>query len=353
MSETQTLVAESADRLFGDLCTKETLDAAEAGAWPERLWAEIEAAGFPAALAVGGPDEVPELEVAAAILRAAGHHAAPVPLAETMLGGYLLSASGLAVPEGPLSVAPLGTEETLRLGVDDGQARLGGTASRVPFAARAARIVIVARANDGWSVAALDPARCELRPGSNYAGEPREEVSLDGVTLPLAETAPLTSSLSVERIELLATLLRTVLMAGALDRVLDLSARYASERVQFGRPIARFQVIRQQLAVLAGEVAAADMASRAAVAAAGGDGLDFAVAAAKLRVGEAAGRAAAIAHQVHGAIGFTHEHTLHHVTRRLWSWRDELGSESEWAERLGREVAGRGAEALWPLITRA
>ncbi|MCG8558673.1 MAG: acyl-CoA dehydrogenase, partial [Hyphomicrobiales bacterium] len=74
------------------------------------------------------------------------------------------------------------------------------------------------------------------------------------------------------------------------------------------------------------------------------------VASAKIRVGEAAGEGAAIAHQVHGAIGFTQEHILHRYTRRLWGWRDEFGSESVWAVQLGRRVAAEGADALWPML---
>ena len=75
------------------------------------------------------------------------------------------------------------------------------------------------------------------------------------------------------------------------------------------------------------------------------------VAIAKVRVGEAAGAGAAIAHQVHGAMGFTYEHTLHHSTRRLWAWREEFGNETLWAERLGGMVAARGADELWPFVT--
>jgi len=75
------------------------------------------------------------------------------------------------------------------------------------------------------------------------------------------------------------------------------------------------------------------------------------VAVAKVRVGEAAGNGAAIAHQVHGAMGFTYEHSLHHSTRRLWAWREEFGNEAVWAARLGRMVAERGADGLWPFIT--
>jgi acyl-CoA dehydrogenase len=128
---------------------------------------------------------------------------------------------------------------------------------------------------------------------------------------------------------------------------------YARERIQFGRPIGQFQAMQQEIAVLAGDAAAAQAAADAAAAALdlddGGDVL--AVAVAKARVGEAAGRASKIAHQVHGAIGFTHEHALHHRTRRLWAWRDECGSESWWAERVGEAVLAAGDCGLWPLLT--
>jgi acyl-CoA dehydrogenase len=74
------------------------------------------------------------------------------------------------------------------------------------------------------------------------------------------------------------------------------------------------------------------------------------IATAKIRVGEAATTGSAIAHQTHGAMGFTYEHSLHHGTRRLWSWREEFGNEAVWAMRLGRIIAARGADELWPFI---
>ena len=75
------------------------------------------------------------------------------------------------------------------------------------------------------------------------------------------------------------------------------------------------------------------------------------VAAAKVRVGEAASTGSAFAHQIHGAMGFTYELSLHHATRRLWAWRDEFGTEAEWSLRLGRLAARLGGDALWPLVT--
>ena len=70
----------------------------------------------------------------------------------------------------------------------------------------------------------------------------------------------------------------------------------------------------------------------------GGERVAAEVAIAKLRVGEAAGTGAAIAHQVHGAMGFTYEHSLHHSTRRLWAWREEFGNET---------LLGRSRSAAW------
>jgi alkylation response protein AidB-like acyl-CoA dehydrogenase len=127
---------------------------------------------------------------------------------------------------------------------------------------------------------------------------------------------------------------------------------YANTRVQFGRPIGRFQMIQNLLAVLAGEAAAADVAGAMASAAADG-ALDWAcIAAAKVRSGEAAGTGASIAHQVMGAIGFTDEHVLHHWTQRLWSWRSEFGSERHWARRLGAMALERDG-GPWGLMTDA
>ena len=74
------------------------------------------------------------------------------------------------------------------------------------------------------------------------------------------------------------------------------------------------------------------------------------IAAAKIRCSEAAERGAGIAHQVHGAIGFTDEHVLHRLTLRALGWRDDFGNESYWSVRLGEFVASRGADELWPLV---
>ena len=164
-------------------------------------------------------------------------------------------------------------------------------------------------------------------------------------------SAPLPNAVSADLVRGVGALMRAAQMAGAMEAALDLATTYANDRVQFGRPIGKFQAIQQQLALLAEEAAAALVAveSAAISVAEGRQSAEFALAAAKIRAGEAAGTVAEIAHQVHGAIGFTEEHSLHYLTRRLWSWRDEFGDEAYWAGLLGRRIAAAGGAGLWPL----
>jgi hypothetical protein len=141
-------------------------------------------------------------------------------------------------------------------------------------------------------------------------------------------------------------LMRSVQMGGAISRVLEMTVSYARDRHQFGVPLNRFQAVQQQLARLAAEAAAADAAVTAAV--------EYPddrrqVAAAKVRTGQAAGIASTIAHQVHGAIGFTHEHALHRWTTKLWRWRDDFGTEAFWARELGHDLLTAGADRCWEL----
>ena len=139
-------------------------------------------------------------------------------------------------------------------------------------------------------------------------------------------------------------LMRSIQMCGAMARVRDLAVTFAAERHQFGQPINRFQAVQHHLAELAAEAAAAD----AMVAGVLARPTRRAVAAAKVVTGRAAGRVAALAHQIHGAIGFTQEHQLHRFTTRLWQWRDDFGTESDWAIDLGRSLAGGN---LWEAMT--
>lgn len=140
---------------------------------------------------------------------------------------------------------------------------------------------------------------------------------------------------------------RDAAMASAATPVLDQSVLYANDRTQFGRPIGKFQAVQTLLAEVGTETAAGTMAVAAACANAGRPGDWFDIAVAKVRAGQMATRVTRHAHQVHGAIGLTQEHSLHHGTRRLWAWRSEYGRAADWALLLGEAALGVGEDALW------
>jgi len=346
MNELRGILTSTVTRLLGTEVTKESLQEAEAGTWPAALWDALEGNGLTRPLvpeAQGGAGGT--WEDAHVLLHAAGRFAAPVPLAETILASALLSSAHLEVPDGPLTVAPVRPGETLALAAAGGW-RLSGTVTRVPWGDAAARVAVVAPVDGRVHLALVDPALAARTPDRNLALEPRDTLAFDRT--PVDAAVPLTDGDAAWR---LGALVRAVQMAGALDALLEQSVRYANERVQFGRPIGKFQAVQQQLAVLAEHVAAADLAAQVACRAAGRGDATFEIAAAKVRAGDAARVGTGIAHQVHGAIGFTYEHALHFSTRRLWAWRAEFGGETHWAEALGRAALARGAAALWPDVT--
>ncbi|MBV8890137.1 MAG: acyl-CoA/acyl-ACP dehydrogenase [Alphaproteobacteria bacterium] len=347
-----TIIVDTATRIFQDLCEADTVNGAEKGEWPAPLWDALAENGLPLAWIsdeFGGAGA--EIADGFAVLRVAGRFAAPVPVAETLIAGWLLAQARISAPAGPMTLAPVHADGHIELG---GDGRLQGRARHVPFARNAGHLAVLCRRGSDRMVALVAAGTIPMIHGTSLAGEPRDEVSFDGALVQAAEPAP--SGVDEAALSLLGAAARTQQMAGALERILDQSVQFALDRVQFGRPIAKFQAVQHNLATLAGEVAAAGAAADAAaeaIAAHGiaGDTVAGEVAIAKVRVGEAAGTGAAIAHQVHGAMGFTYEHSLHHATRRLWSWREEFGNETVWATRLGHLVAAQGADRLWHFIT--
>jgi acyl-CoA dehydrogenase len=274
-------------------------------------------------------------------------------VAETALAAWLLAAAGLDAPPGPLTVLP---DPVPPSSIEGG--RLTHRADRVPWGRAAPFAVFVTSREDAAEVGLVATSAASATAGCNLAREPRDALAFEAAPLRAAGA----TRLPVGILPLLGALVRSAQMAGALRTLLEESVRYAGERIQFGKPIGRFQVIQHELARLAGHTAAAEVAAEAAFAA-----LDraapaprswksevdpsFEIAVAKVRAGEAAEAAPSIAHQVHGAIGFSYEHALHFSSRRLWAWRSEFGSENHWAGRLGRTALALGAEGLWPFLT--
>jgi acyl-CoA dehydrogenase len=267
-----------------------------------------------------------------------------------MLAGWLLAQAKIASPEGPMTVAPAGPKDRITLGADG---TLSGRARGIPFAKDAKHIAVLAHGARGISIALVDTAKCRIEAGLNLANDGSDTVTFDKVAPIAIKPAP--KGFDQTALMLMGAVARSLQIAGALESMLDISVRYSNERVAFEKKISKFQAVQHNLARLAGETAAAmTAASSAADAIANATSFDDAVfleaTAAKIRCAEAAEKGAAIAHQVHGAIGYTLEHILHRYTMRALAWRDDFGHESYWAVELGKRVAARGADELWPLV---
>jgi acyl-CoA dehydrogenase len=351
VNESGHIVADTATRIFADLADPQTVNHAKDGRWRDPLWRALGDAGLALAWV---PEEHGGAGASLAdgfeILQVAGRFAVPIPLGETLLAGWLLARAGLKAPAGAMTVAPARPKEKIALNSDG---TLSGRARGVPFAREAGHLAVLAMRGGTPTVTLVAAKDCRIAGGRTLAGDASDEVTFDGVR-PI-ETAPAPSGLDQTALMLMGATVRSVETAGALEAVLSHTVRYANERVAFERPIAKFQAVQHNLARLAGEVAAAVAAAgSAADAVAQAQAFDEAVfleaASAKIRCAEAAQEGVAIAHQVHGAIGFTKEHILHRYTLRLLSWRDDFGNESHWAVALGNLVAARGADDLWPLV---
>jgi acyl-CoA dehydrogenase len=382
-------IAETTRRILSDLAHPQAVNRA-GEEWKVPAWAALEDAGLTLAWVpenLGGAGA--GLADGFAVLREAGRFAVAVPLAETLLAGWLLSRAGISCPRGAITCGPAREGDKV---VVAGNGALTGALRCVPFARDAQHLAVLARRDSGSAAVALvDAGQARISDGAGIGGDALNAVNFSGARSAAVEDAP--ADLDEQALLLMGAAVRSMQMAGALEAILDLAVAYANERVAFERPIAKFQAVQHNLARLAGEVAAAMAAAGSAadaIASAspspwrgrdreGGDhdtagvppaptaphvvsktrlrhdgegtlAVFLEAAAAKIRVGEAATEGAGIAHQVLGAIGFTQEHTLHRFTRRLWAWRDDFGSESAWAVKLGQIVAGKGADALWPML---
>ncbi len=284
------------------------------------------------------------------MLGAAGRFAIAVPLAETMLAGWLLQQARIASPEGEMTVAPASPKDRITLNADG---TLSGRARGVPFAKAAKHIAVLATAANAVSIALVDATAVRIEAGLNLGGDDSDIVVFDKASPKIIKPAP--DGIDQTALMLMGGVARSLQIAGALESMLDISVRYSNERVAFEKKISKFQAVQHNLARLAGKSAAALAAATSAAdaisnAASFDDAVFLEAVSAKIRCAEAAEKGSAIAHQVHGAIGFTIEHILYRYSLRALAWRDDFGSESYWAVELGNRVAERGADELWPLV---
>lgn len=362
MEQTDQLILDTAQRLFADHCGPEVVNAAENGTEPARLLNATLEAGLPLAWVpedaggVGGT-----LALGFNLIRQAAGFALPAPLAETLVANRLLAESGLDVTE---SWTVLVFDGGALLTFADG--KVSGLVENAPMHAGAARLVVPVSDHGVIRIATFAPNDLEIDYRESLAGESRAQVQLSEA-VPL-ELSPAVDGMSEHGLMQFCALVRACQIAGAMEKMNELTVAYVKERQQFGRALGKFQAIQHKVADIAGESALANAAVEQAMRelsehprpfSGSADTLLF-VATAKVVASEAAGTVSRLAHQCHGAMGFSYEYPLQQYSRRIWSWREEYGSEFYWSERIGLAVAeelkysapGQNNGRVWEIVSR-
>jgi alkylation response protein AidB-like acyl-CoA dehydrogenase len=321
------MFTEAIQAILEDQFTPAAIRAIEAGGSAATPWAALADAGFLELLAteadggagLGLADLFP-------ILLSIGHHAVPVPLAQSIAARALLGRAGVPAPAGMITLAQYSQREA------DGAL----TCAYTPFGTMADFVV----AGSDAGAVLLDCAGAEragtgvhgsqaatLRWPAGYAGQP-----LPGV--------------SAAQVQEWGAALHAALIAGAAARVGTMTLQYCQDRSQFGKTIGKYQAIQHQLAVMTEWIAAATVAAELAFTGDASQPARLPVAIAKARASEAAQSIAATAHGLHGAIGITEEYDLQLLTRRLHEWRAMHGSEGYWNGVVGEAVLAGGGEIV-------
>jgi acyl-CoA dehydrogenase len=338
MTELAAMVCETADRVLA-------VEAGGAAAAAGGLWQAAVEAGLHRLLVSelhGGIGE--DFVVAAALAARYGAHAASIPLLETIVCNWACAHAGLPIHDTPAVLVLAGAVEAQVIG-DDSIAWQRDF--QVPTIAGVPRVLIIVPTSAGTSIALLD----ELRPDTtttSLAGEPYGRIRASrGAHLLALGRLPRGLPSAAD----LGALLKAAAIAGALEKILDLTLSYADARVQFGRPIGQFQAVQHMITRISGETVAASVAIREAARQFAGARGPFAVATAKAFASEIAGTLPGLAHQVHGAIGYSEEYVLQRLSRRIWTWREQMGDEIHWQEVLGDLVLAADSADLWHLLT--
>jgi acyl-CoA dehydrogenase len=342
MNELQNMLHESVSRLFEDELDWDALTRYEKVESPDLLWSKLIEQGIDKVLASessGGIEA--SWSDAYPVLRACGRYTVPLPVCETILGHWVAKQSGAELPKG---IPGLLTD-----GFSVEADKFFLNRSIVPWGSRCNFYMAIHNSH----LFILEAQNQQVENQNNLGRDPRDRISGEAKVLNQYPT-----SLNNDSFLYLGALVRSIQIGGASAAALDLALKYASDREQFGRSLAKFQAIQHHLADLAGLVASVDAIAIAACARLDLSGITqnernarFEIAAAKCRASEAVEKITRLSHQIHGAIGFTYEYGLHFLTRRMWAWRTEYGGVAYWGEELGRLAVQQGGNEIWPIIT--
>tara|TARA_B110000444_G_scaffold219913_1_gene220370 strand:+ start:671 stop:1735 length:1065 start_codon:yes stop_codon:yes gene_type:complete len=347
MSDFRNILEETVKRLFQDIMADGMPHTNDEAVFKD-IWASVEELGITNLFLTednGGFSG--DWKDAFPVLKKLGYHAVPLPIGETIIAKKILQKNDMVVPEAAISIG-IANQINIQRNDNSEQWFFSGNVPSTPWGKAAQSVLIQCRFNDNSYYVLLSTKNGSIDASDlNEADEPRDTFQFQNA--PVIDLKMLSND--TDELYLSGALLRTCQAAGALEAALEMSIQHVQDREQFGRPLSKFQAIQHQLALLTEYTAVASCAAQSACYAYDKGDANFEIAAAKLRVNQTIGESTSIAHQVHGAIGFTQEHSLHHFSQRLWSWRSEFGNDRHWANYLGKEIVKMEQEQLWATLT--
>src|SRR5882762_378118 len=179
VAESENIVAETAEKIFADLADAQTINNDKKGSWKAPLWQALTEAGLPLSWVPEDCDgSGASLAEGFSVLSAAGRFAVAVPLAETMLAGWLLAQAKIKSPEGEMTVVPASPKDRITVNADGS---LSGRARGVPFAKAAKHFAVLASDAKGLSIALVEAGNCRIEEGLNLANDASDIVTLNNV----------------------------------------------------------------------------------------------------------------------------------------------------------------------------
>jgi alkylation response protein AidB-like acyl-CoA dehydrogenase len=231
----------------------------------------------------------------------------------------------------------------------DGRVILNGTRGFVQSAVEAGELLVAATL-DGGPALVLVPgdapglrsdALAGLDLGRRFAHVQLHDVAVDDQRVVAGGAS------AIDELLQLASVLTVADTVGAMHHLFEMTVAYAKDRVAFGRPIGSFQAIKHALADQAVHLEsckAVAVAACDAVAAGRSDAAEV-VSMAAAYVGDQANELAQVCLQVHGGIGYTWEHDLHLLMRRIQT-NSVIYGEPTWHREQVCRVHGLAAEEV-------
>lgn len=351
-------------RILTDRATPERLTELErAGSgFDDALWAELAAAGVPAAaLPEGAGGDGYGLGEQCSILIEIGRAVAPVPYLESIVlgagaiaafgsppqvaryaaaagAGELMITAALAEPDGSDPGAPSSRAERAGAGW-----RLTGVKSAVPAGASAGLFLIPAATEHGVLLFCVRPDDhgVTVEPQRLVDGAGAAQVSLADVELgPDRLIGEAAGDQVVDWLLARATIGLCAQQLGVTERALELTAEHARNRQQFGRAIGAFQAVAQRLADAYIDVEAIRLTMwQAAWRLEAGLPCDAEIATAKFWAADGGHRVAHTAVHVHGGVGIDVSHPVHRYFAAAKRNEFALGGATTQLRHLGSMLA--------------